>query len=220
MSNWTTFNLASGIPLFDRSLRRHKQSRPGPINLYDETSKQAVAGKAVYQGNLNGETTPGLLRIWLKSPWEDYIAVGKHSSCGGSALCYFKSGYFKKAHIKASLNPRTLSTLQKLSDFRHPNVAKIHDVYSFGDQLFIAMEHLEISLQDLHLGGILLEEWEIATVITEVRLLIFDDLRANRRKVLKASTYLLSKGIPCNSLSTSSVRLSKDGDVKIGTRDL
>ena len=182
MSNWTTFNLSSSIPLLDRGLRRHKQMRPPPINLQAGSSKQAVTETAANQDSLNGEMTPGLLRIWLKSPWEDYNAVGKHSSCGGSALGYLKSGYFRKAHIKASLSPRSLSTLQRLSDIRHPNIAKIYDAYCYKDQLFIAMEYLAISIRDLDLSHFLLDEWEIATIIAEARLPKLDDLKSNREQ--------------------------------------
>jgi len=49
------------------------------------------------------------------------------------------------------------------------NIANIYDVYCHDNKMFIASECLELSLADLDFPSFEFEEWEIATIIAEVR---------------------------------------------------
>jgi hypothetical protein len=111
--------------------------------------------------------TPGkLLRLWLRSPWDDYAAV--RSVSGEPSIAYRRGAYFQKATIRAFPNPGSVELLQGLSGIQHPNIATVYDVYCFGNKIFTASEYLELSLSDLDFKSFPFQEWEIATTIAEV----------------------------------------------------
>ncbi|RDL30196.1 uncharacterized protein BP5553_10474 [Venustampulla echinocandica] len=145
-------------------------------------------------------TTKTLLRLWLASPWEDYTSMQPASVCGGSSLAYRRGAYFRKVAVRACTDAGGVPLLRALSRIQHPNIATLYDVYCYEDKIFTASEYLEISLVELDLPSLPLEEWEIATVLAEV---------------LKGSAYLLSTGVSCRELSMSDIRISTKGNVKI-----
>jgi hypothetical protein len=115
-----------------------------------------------------GTTWKSLLRVWLISPWEDYTSAEQLSSSGGSTLACRKGAYFSKATIRVFPYPRNVQVLRLLSDIRHPNLAKIYNLYCYEGKLFVATEYLELSLSDLDFHNFEVDEWEIATIIAEV----------------------------------------------------
>ena len=111
--------------------------------------------------------SPGkLLRMWLRSPWDDYTLIRSGSVEPSLASCPGK--YFSRATIREFPNPGSMELLQALSGIEHPNIAAIYDVYCHGDKIFTASEYLELSLADTNFLSFPFEEWEIATIITEV----------------------------------------------------
>jgi hypothetical protein len=111
--------------------------------------------------------TPGKpLRLWLKSPWEDYTSV--RSVSGEPSLAYRRGAYFQKATIRAFPNSGGIGLLQSLSGIQHPNIAKLYDVYCCNNKIFTASEYLELSFVDLYFQSFPFDEWEIATIIAEV----------------------------------------------------
>ena len=60
--------------------------------------------------------------------------------------------------------------LEVMGQMQHPNIADILDVYAYDGKLYIVGEHLDVSLFDLEFEKLVPEEWEIATIITEVAL--------------------------------------------------
>jgi serine/threonine protein kinase len=59
--------------------------------------------------------------------------------------------------------------LEMASTLRHPNVADIHEAYYHENKFYIISEYLDVSLLDLNFNEYPLEEWEIATIIVEVK---------------------------------------------------
>lgn len=151
--------------LLNRGVHSHKISMPSIDLGSKDVHRNAPDLRLIHP---KGEITPGLLRVWLKSPWANYDAVGRRSLSGGVALAHRKSGYFSKAAIRAFPGPGSVSMLQRLSNIRHPNLASIYDVYSYKGNIFVATEYLEITLKELGFDQFLLQEWEIATIIAEV----------------------------------------------------
>jgi hypothetical protein len=172
-------NRTSSIPnvnpsVLSRGLRGLRRVKPISTNLGAEYSK---AASGVYRDRSpreisNGAATPvRLLRVWLKSPWNDYSSIRTLSSSGESQLAYRKGGYFQKATIKVfSCSGGSVRILQQLSHIQHPNLATIYDVYCYEDKICTAIEYLELSLAELDFEYFELEEWEVATIIAEVRI--------------------------------------------------
>ncbi|CZT07747.1 uncharacterized protein RCO7_11237 [Rhynchosporium graminicola] len=190
---------------FDRSLapprwglRRVKRIY---TDLVDEFSRgelsHALEGPlSPYPGSVR---SPGkLLRMWLRSPWNDYTLIGSGSVEPSLVSCQGK--YFSRATIREFPNPGSMELLQALSEIEHPNIAAIYDVYCYGNKISIASEYLELSLADTSFLSFPFDEWEVATIITEV---------------LNGSGYLLLRGISCKELSMSDIRISTEGKIKI-----
>jgi serine/threonine protein kinase len=162
---------ADELSVFGRYLYGLKRTMAIPENLvsgFSGTSDHS-GREAAPKSNEVGAMWGSLLRVWwLLSPWEHYTSVEQLSSSGGSTLVYRNGAYFSKATMRVFPYPRNIQSLQLLSDIRHPNIAKIYDVYCHEGRLFVATEYLELSLPDLDFHLFEMEEWEIATIIAEV----------------------------------------------------
>ena len=106
-----------------------------------------------------------ILRILLRSPWEDYDYV-MHLDQG--ILAINKGSCFKIVTIQQFQCAELLQQTRMLSSIQHPNVASIHDVYCHDDDHFLIMEYLSVRISHLDIQKHELEEWEIATIISEV----------------------------------------------------
>lgn len=116
-------------------------------------------------------TVRRLLRIDFKDPEEDYAFVQKLRSNQGTLVCRRKNHLYP-AIIRESFSPTPLQMIELLAQVQHPNIADICDVYFHDGQLCIVSEYLDVSLQDLQFNRLALEEWEIATIVAEVTLLL------------------------------------------------
>lgn len=110
-------------------------------------------------------TVRRILRILLKNPQDDYEYV-MHLDQGILALR--KGSSFKIVSIQQFQCAEILQQTRILSGIQHPNVASIYDVYCFDEKHFLIMEHLSIRISHLEIQKHELEEWEIATIISEV----------------------------------------------------
>lgn len=109
-----------------------------------------------------------LLRIKFKNPKEDYTYIREVPSNQGVLVCDRKNR-FHLGVIRESFSPTPLQMLEVLAHVQHPNVADILDVYFHDSKLCIVNEHLEVSMLDLEFERLPPEEWEIATIIGEVK---------------------------------------------------
>ena len=170
MANQTNSISSANPSVLSRGLRGLRRAKPISTNLGAEYLKGA---SGVYRDRSpreisNGAATPvRLLRVWLRSPWNDYSSIGALSLSGESQLAYRIGGYFQKASIKVfSCSGGSMQILQQLSHIQHPNLATIYDVYCYEDKICMAIEYLELSLAELDFQSFELEEWEVATIIT------------------------------------------------------
>lgn len=108
-----------------------------------------------------------MLRIWLGNPWTEYDYI---RDLGQVILANRRASYFELVIIRQCDSFHVIEHARILSRIQHPNVARIHDVYSFHDHSFLVMEHLDLAISQLSFQKHELEEWEIATVVSEVPL--------------------------------------------------
>jgi len=156
----------SGLP---QRLRRFRRMKPISTDVWEGFSRgdRSRPDGPPSSPDTGSAVTPGkLLRLWLRSPWEDYTSV--RSVSGEPSLAYRRGAYFQKATIRAFPNSGSVGLLQSLSGIQHPNIAKVYDVYCCNDKIFTVSEYLELSLVDLGLQSFPFYEWEIATIIAEV----------------------------------------------------
>lgn len=106
-----------------------------------------------------------ILRILLRNPWDDYDNVHQLDQV---IFAKHKALFFKVVDIRQFDCEDVDKQLQILSRVQHPNVASIYDIYCYDEQLFLIMEHLDVSLSQLDIRNHQLEEWETATIISEV----------------------------------------------------
>ncbi|KFY96260.1 hypothetical protein V500_02542 [Pseudogymnoascus sp. VKM F-4518 (FW-2643)] len=177
-----------------RGLRRVR-----PVHdLHGDVEVQPGSSVATIQIERKRGKIEPLLRLWIRSPWEDYQAI---KLSNGLTVAGRKSSYFKMATVTSFAYLGAIEALRCLLAIRHPNIAPVHDLYHCDNMLHIVGEYLELSVTQLDFQCFQLEEWEIATIMTQI---------------LDGILYLLSKGVDCGDLSMLNIRLSSQGDIKIG----
>ena len=151
----------SAIP---RRLKRIKARFPiSPQNGLEETSKSSSSVHSRTREPATHENVHRMLRILLGHPWDDYDFI---RNLGHDILARRKVSYFKLVDIRQCHSSETVARI--LSGIQHPNIATVYDLYCDGDIIFLVTEHLDISISQLEFQKHELEEWEIATIITEV----------------------------------------------------
>lgn len=108
-----------------------------------------------------------LLKVEFKSPKQDYIFIHELESNQGTVMCHRK-GSHHLAVMRESFSPKPLQMLEEISRVQNPNIANILNVYFYQERLIIVSEYLDVSLLDLQFNRLLPEEWEIATIVSEV----------------------------------------------------
>jgi hypothetical protein len=116
----------------------------------------------------NDSNARRVVRILFKSPTEDYTFVREIPQNHGTVI-WFKKALPCLALLRESYCLSPLRTLEAASNLCHPNIADIRDAYYHEEKLYIVSEYLEVSLLDVDFNLYPLEEWEIATIISEVR---------------------------------------------------
>jgi hypothetical protein len=116
------------------------------------------------------KTVKRILRILLRDPWDDFDYV---MSLDQGALAIRKGSFFKLVSIQPFQGAAILQQTRMLAGLQHPNVASIYDVYSHGEEQFLIMEHLSVRISHLKFQEHELEEWEIATIISEVGVICY-----------------------------------------------
>ncbi len=115
-------------------------------------------------------TPPGtihrMLRIFLGDPWDEYQYL---YHLGQDMVAIRKASYFRLVNIRQYHSSDVLEQSRLLSRIESPNIAIVYDLYCDDDKIFQVTEHLDISLSQLEIQKYELEEWEMATIIAEVK---------------------------------------------------
>lgn len=109
-----------------------------------------------------------LLEVNFKNVKCDYIFIRDMPSNQGVLVCHRKRRY-QLAVVRQSYATVPLRMLEAFSTVQHPNVADIVGAYFHAGELRIVGEYLLVSLLDLGFDDQAPEEWEIATVVKQVR---------------------------------------------------
>ncbi|KAH6666160.1 kinase-like domain-containing protein [Halenospora varia] len=139
-----------------------------------------------------------MLRILLGDPWDDYDYV---YSLRQDMVAKRKVPYFKLVNIRQCHSSDAIEQSRLLSRIQSPNIATVYALYCDGNNISIVTEYLGIHLSQLELQKYHLEEWEMATIIAEV---------------LKGIAYISSLKLSCRNISGANIRLSLDGEIKLG----
>ena len=98
-----------------------------------------------------------ILWVFLGNPWNDCISI-RHVG----------HSYFKLVNIRQCHSENILKQSSIISSFEHHNIATIYAVYCDGEDSFLVTEHLDICITHLKLQQYEIEEWEMATILSEV----------------------------------------------------
>lgn len=107
-----------------------------------------------------------ILRIFVGDLLDDYHYI---RSLGKDTVAMRKASYFKLVNIRQCHSSDAFKRSHLLLKIQSPNIATIYDLYCNNGKVFIVTEHLEISYSELEVQKYDLVEWEIATIIMEVR---------------------------------------------------
>lgn len=111
--------------------------------------------------------TRRLMRILFKDPLKDYVFVREYLHQGTLVRC--RGSCTHLTLIREFVSEMPLRTLELLSKIHHPNIAKTYDAYRYDNKSYMVLEYLDISLLELGFKTCPLEEWEIATIVLQVR---------------------------------------------------
>jgi hypothetical protein len=175
MSNQHGLSRYHGFP----RLRRAKLI---PTDLFAEYASGDNPNEPKKSPSSTDSSTPGavthssLLRVWFRSPWEDYESSGsardslapRSNPTAEPVLAFRRTSYFSKASIRAFQSYGRVTMLEALSRLEHPNIANLFDIYLHNSTMFVASEYLELAFSELDFLCPPFEEWEIATVANEV----------------------------------------------------
>jgi serine/threonine protein kinase len=138
-----------------RGLCRLRRVKPISVDVLEELAKDNRIKSEVLLSSPKSDVTPGkFLRLWVRSPWEDYTCVQSRDP----SFAFRNRAYFQKTKIRAFPNSSGIQLLQLFSSFRHPNIANVYDVYCYDDSIFVALEYLELSLNELDFHSFLFAE--------------------------------------------------------------
>lgn len=158
--------------MFQDSLSAQREmSEPFKINrlksalLRSPKSIESIHSPTIQQ---KPNTIKTLIRILLRNPRDDYYYAG-HIDRG--ILAVQKSSFFKTVGIQKFNCDDLIQQAQILSRIQHPNVASIYDVYCHNGENFLVMDYLGLRISHLETQEHELEEWEIATIVSEVGLI-------------------------------------------------
>lgn len=107
-----------------------------------------------------------MLRILLGNPQNDYDYIHYF---GQDIIAIQKASYFKLVNIRQCYSSNAVEQSRLLSRIQNSNISTVYDLYCDDDKIFIVTENLEVSLSQLEVDKYELEEWEIATIISEVK---------------------------------------------------
>ena len=142
------------------------QQRPGAARLIMHTIKRV---DPFHFGSLL-DKLPGiqqLMRIEFKNPEDDYIYVQPVKNNG--TLVLRRKNRLNLAVIRKSHSSLPLEMLRQFVSIQHENIADILNVYFYENQLLIISEYLDVSLFDMDFRQLSAEEWEMATIIQQVK---------------------------------------------------
>ena len=106
-----------------------------------------------------------ILWVFLGNPWNDYTSI-RH--VGHDIIARQSDSYFKLVNIRQCYSENILKQSSIISSFEHHNIATIYAVYCDGEDSFLVTEHLDICITHLKLQQYEIEEWEMATILSEV----------------------------------------------------
>lgn len=149
------------------TISRLKRALPGSAKSIEGIHSATIQQKP--------QTIKAIVRILLRNPRDDYY-YARHTDRG--FLAVRKSSFFKIVSIQQFNCDDIILQARILSHIQHPNVASAYDVYCYEEENFLVMDYLSLPISQLETQEHELEEWEIATIVSEVGLIVAGGDRA------------------------------------------
>lgn len=107
--------------------------------------------------------------------------------------------------------------LQRLQDLRHSNVHAVLEVFLQDKTTHVVFEYMELSLHEIATVGV--NTSELAAILGQVRLsaTVTHQQQYSPLQVVDGLAYLSEQGLEHGSLTCSTILVSKEGAVKIGS---
>jgi hypothetical protein len=128
--------------------------------------KSTTASDLTNDAPTSTRTVNRMIRILLGDPWDDYNYIMR---LGKDLVATRKGAYFKLVDIRQCHSSDAVEQSRLLSRIQSPNITTVYDIYCDNDNIFIVTEHLDISFSELEIQKYELEEWEMATIFSEVQ---------------------------------------------------
>jgi hypothetical protein len=133
--------------------------------------KAVLDGPSKPAEGVDSTTRPSTIKrrlyIFLGSPWHDYDYI---QDLDPGFLGKHKKAFFRIANVRQFHCVDVQQQSRIFSSIQHPNVASIYGIYwTDHGQTFLVTEHLSICISQFEIQKHELQEWEIATIISDLR---------------------------------------------------
>ncbi|KAH7305373.1 kinase-like domain-containing protein [Rhexocercosporidium sp. MPI-PUGE-AT-0058] len=141
--------------------------------------------------------------LW-ESPWKTYEKIYDVELGGLVAVAVRKAGPVELVHVRAFETQAATKTLYVYRQLQHQNIVTALEAFTTDDSLYIVVEHMPISLEQIVRSPAYPNERQLAAILSQV---------------VTGVAYLATEGFEHGSLTCSNILLNTDGDVKIANQE-
>ncbi|KAF1948547.1 hypothetical protein CC80DRAFT_521099 [Byssothecium circinans] len=198
----------------ERARLRDSRNNSGTSNI--DTPKQkrarspdvaldATTGTRVAKSKIRPATASSLqLQARWEPPWLEYEKIYDVDLDGTVAVAVRKAPPVELVHVRAFPKPTAEKTLHIFRQVQHQNIVAAIEVFTTHDGLYIALEHMPVSLEWIVRSPAYPDERQLAAILGQI---------------LNGIAYLARKGFQHGSLRCANILLKANGDVKIANQE-
>ncbi|KAK6591333.1 FAD-binding domain-containing protein [Botrytis cinerea] len=144
------------------------------------------------------------LRAAWKSPWDNYEKIYDLDLGGAVVVAVRKTPPVELVHVRLFSQPTVEKVLHMFRQIQHRNIVAALDAFTTSEGLFMILEHMPISLDQLVSSPAYPDEQQLAAILGQV---------------LHGIAYLSAEGFEHGSLCCSNIFVKTNGEVKIANQE-
>jgi hypothetical protein len=208
-SNHSSFSTPLESPTSKSSKRRRRSPEDNELPI---SNVELVGPK---QTGISGRTT---LKTRNESPWESCEKILDLNLDGTVTVAQRRAPHAGLVAIRVFRSADAEKALYRHQHVKHDHIVSVLDAFTTEASLYIVLEHLPISLEQIVEGAKYPTELQLAAILKQVRDgYHWHGTLADSEQVLSGLVYLEGEGFEHGSLKCSSILLSTQGNIKIGS---
>jgi hypothetical protein len=112
------------------------------------------------------------MRLSTESPWKQYDKIYDLDLGGLIEVAVRKTSPIELVHIRRFSKPATETALHLFRNLQNPNIINALNVLTLEDSLYVVLEYMPISLEEIVRSPAYPDERQLAIILRQVRLLL------------------------------------------------